>query len=136
VQRLQELHLPSTASEPVILLNSMDPANLFGPFELPGPERTLTRRPANWLALRAGRVVLVADQHASRVAVSPGASEDEIAQATRLLSSILRHHGQELRHKLTVQEWNGQPVTSSAGRSFLEAAGFVSDYRCMTLYAR
>ena len=29
------------------------------------------------------------------------------------------------RHKLTVEEWNGQPVTTTAGREWLEAAGFV-----------
>jgi hypothetical protein len=36
---------------------------------------------------------------------------------------------------LSVEEWNGQPVTTSPGRELLEAAGFVRDYQCMTLYA-
>jgi hypothetical protein len=34
-----------------------------------------------------------------------------------------------------VEEWNGQPVTATAGREYLEAAGFVRDYQGMTLYA-
>ena len=39
------------------------------------------------------------------------------------------------RHRLTVEEWNGQPVTATVGRELLEAAGFVRDYQSMTLYA-
>jgi hypothetical protein len=40
-----------------------------------------------------------------------------------------------LRHKITVEEWNGQPVTQTPGRELLEVAGFVRDYQGMTLYA-
>ena len=43
--------------------------------------------------------------------------------------------GKQTRHKLAVEEWNGQPVTTTAGRELLEAAGFVRDYQGMTLYA-
>ena len=39
------------------------------------------------------------------------------------------------RPKLTVEEWNGRPVTTTEGRELLEAAGFVRDYNAMTLYA-
>jgi hypothetical protein len=39
------------------------------------------------------------------------------------------------RHKLTVDQWNGQPVTATEGRELLERAGFVRDYQGMTLYA-
>jgi hypothetical protein len=38
------------------------------------------------------------------------------------------------RHQLTVEEWNGQPVTVTEGWELLAAAGFVRDYRGMTLY--
>src|SRR5205085_10724016 len=49
-QRLQELHLPSAATAPVILLHSLDPANLYGsgaPFDidlLEGGTRPFVRR--------------------------------------------------------------------------------------------
>ena len=62
---LQELHLPSTAAAPVVLLHSLDPANLYGsgaPLDVPlldGGTRPLTRRAGNWLTLRAGRPVLL-----------------------------------------------------------------------------
>ncbi len=38
------------------------------------------------------------------------------------------------KHKLSVAEWNCQPVTTTAGRELLEAVGFVRDYQEMTLY--
>jgi hypothetical protein len=34
------------------------------------------------------------------------------------------------KHKLTVEEWNDPPVTTTPGK-----AGFVRDYQGMTLYA-
>ena len=37
--------------------------------------------------------------------------------------------------RLTVEEWNGQTVTTTDGRELLEAAGFVRDYQNMTFYA-
>src|SRR5581483_9877900 len=55
--QLQELHLPSTAAAPCVLVHSMDPANLYGsgaPFDvalLDGGTRPLLRRAGNWLVL-------------------------------------------------------------------------------------
>ena len=46
VQLLQDLHLPSTATAPVVLLHSLDPANLYGcgaPFDIAAAGR---RHPA------------------------------------------------------------------------------------------
>src|SRR5262249_41812529 len=66
--RLQELALPSTATAPVVLLHSLDPANLYGsgaPFDvslLDGGTRPLVRRAGNWLTVRAGRPVLLVEQ--------------------------------------------------------------------------
>ncbi|HYT89170.1 MAG TPA: hypothetical protein VEL76_10715, partial [Gemmataceae bacterium] len=55
---LQELSLPADAAAPVLLLHSLDPANLYGagaPLDialLDGGTRTLSRRAGNWLVLR------------------------------------------------------------------------------------
>ena len=61
-QLLQDLALPSTAAAPLVLVPSLDPANLYGsgaPFDIPlldGGTRPLLRRPGNWLVLQpAGR---------------------------------------------------------------------------------
>jgi ATP-dependent Lhr-like helicase len=137
---LQDLHLPSTASAPVILLHSVDPANLYGtgaPIDialLDGGTRPLLRRPGNWLVLRAGKPVLVAEQQGRRLTALPSAAAPDIAAAVACLTGILDNGRGGPLHKLTVEQWNGQPVTAGEGKAVLEAAGFVRDYQGMTLY--
>jgi ATP-dependent Lhr-like helicase len=141
-QLLQETHLPSNATAPVILLHSMDPANMYGsgaPFDialLDGGTRPLLRRPGNWLVIRAGRPVLLVEQQGKKLTALPSASRDDVVAATACLPGIFDNgKGLANRHKLTVEEWNGRPVTAGEGRELLEAAGFVRDYQGMTLYA-
>ena len=57
---LQDVHLPSTAAAPVILLHSLDPANLYGsgaPLDVPlldGGKRSFLRRGGNWFGGACG----------------------------------------------------------------------------------
>ncbi len=141
-QLLQDLHLPSTAAAPVVLLHSLDPANLYGsgaPFDIPlldGGTRSFLRRAGNWLIMRAGRPVLLVEQQGKKLTALPSGSQDDLRQAVAALPGILdRRSGAAVKSKLTVDEWNGQPVTTTAGKEMLEAAGFVRDYQAMTLYA-
>jgi ATP-dependent Lhr-like helicase len=141
-QALQDTHLPSTAVAPVVLLHSTDPANLYGsgaPFDialLDGGTRPLLRRPGNWLVLRAGRPLLLVEQQGKKLTALPSASRDDVIAATACLPGIFDNgKGLTPRHKLTVEEWNGRPVSAGEGRELLEAAGFVRDYQGMTLYA-
>ena len=137
---LQELDLPSTAAAPVVLLHSLDPANLYGsgaPFDIPlldGGTRSFVRRAGNWLVQRAGRPVLLLEQQGRRLTALASASRDDLTAAVARLPEVLDRN-RSVRHKLTVEEWNGEPVTASAGRALLEVAGFVRDYQGMTLYA-
>jgi ATP-dependent Lhr-like helicase len=142
VTLLQDVQAPSTASAPVILLHSMDPANLYGsgaPFDVPlldGGTRPFLRRAGNWLVLKAGKPILLAEQQGKKVTALASASRDDITLAVRALPGIFDYQkGSGARHRLTVDEWNGQPVTTSEGRELLESAGFVRDYQGMTLYA-
>ncbi len=139
---LQELSLPATAAAPVILVHSLDPANLYGsgaPFDIPlldGGSRPLLRRPGNWLIMRAGRPVLIVEQQGRRLTTLGSASRDDVVAAISCLPGILAAaRGLATRPKLTVAEWNGQQVTATEGRELLEAAGFVRDYQEMALYA-
>jgi ATP-dependent Lhr-like helicase len=141
VELLQETHRPSTATAPAVLLHSQDPANLYGsgaPFDVPlldGGTRPLQRRAGNWLVLRAGRPVLLAEQQGRRLTALPSASRDDVTAAVACLPGLLEGtRGAGLR-KVTVEEWNGQPVTGTEGRALLEAVGFVRDYNGLTLYA-
>jgi ATP-dependent Lhr-like helicase len=142
---LENLHLPSTAA-PALLLHSLDPANLYGagaPFDIPlidggGPpegRRPLLRRPGNWLVLKAGRPVLLAEQHGRKLTALPSASREDVRAATACLRNLCDRGRGPVARKVTVEEWNGRPVTATEGRELLEAAGFVRDYQGMTLYA-
>ncbi len=142
-ERLNDVHLPSTATAPAVLLHSQDPANLYGsgaPFDialLDGGTRPLLRRPGNWLVLRAGRPVLLAEQGGLRLTALTSASRDDLTAAAACLPALATVDGRGTanRHKLTVEEWNGEPVTTTVGREYLEAVGFVRDYQALTLYA-
>jgi ATP-dependent Lhr-like helicase len=137
-RQLQDLGPPSTAAAPVVLLHSLDPANLYGsgaPLDIPlldGGTRAFVRRAGNWLTVRAGRPVLLVERQGRRLTALASASREDVAAAVACLPGILERGG---RHKLTVEEWNGQPVTASDGRALLEAAGFLRDYQGMVLYA-
>jgi ATP-dependent Lhr-like helicase len=136
-QQLASLTPTVGSSEPAVLLHSLDPANLYGsgaPFE--GCRPVAQRRAGNWLVLRAGWPVLWIEGHGRRLSTSPHASPDDLKAAVACLGDLMKTgHGVNLRGKVVVDEWNGQPVSSTEGRRLLEAAGFVHDYQAMTLYA-
>jgi ATP-dependent Lhr-like helicase len=139
---LQDVALPSTAAAPMVLVHSLDPANVYGsgaPLDIPlldGGDRPLLRRAGNWLVLRAGRPVLIIEQQGRRLTALPSASREDVAAAVACLPGILTAgRGLVARHKLRVSEWNGRPVTASEGRELLQTAGFVRDYQDMTLYS-
>jgi ATP-dependent Lhr-like helicase len=141
-RQLQDLTLPSTASAPAVLVQSQDPANLYGsgaPLDIPlldGGTRPLTRRAGNWLVIRGGRPVLLAEQQGKKLTALASASRDDVSAAVGCLPGILdADRSLGVRHKLTVEEWNGRPVTATEGKELLEAAGFVRDLQTMTLYA-
>jgi ATP-dependent Lhr-like helicase len=142
VRQLHDLDLPSSGAAPVVLVHSQDPANLYGsgaPLDialLDGGTRPLGRRAGNWLVLRAGQPVLIIENQGRRLTALPSAQREDLAAAVACLPRILAaDRGLAARHRLTVVEWNGNPVGSSEGRELLAATGFVSDYQQMTLYS-
>jgi ATP-dependent Lhr-like helicase len=140
VRLLQEQHTPSTAQAPAVLLHSLDPANLYGSgaaLDIPlleGGTCPFVRRMGSWLVLRAGKPVLLVEQQGKKLTALPSASRDDVAGAVGLLPSLC-NGATGPRYKLTVEEWNGRPVTTTEGKELLEAAGFVRDYQGMTLFA-
>jgi hypothetical protein len=109
-----------------------DPANLYG---AGAPFKDLAwdfqRRQGSWLVLQAGRPILLAEFPAKRLTALESATADDLGRAVALLPAALDGD----RRRLTIEEWNGQPVTSLAAAPLLERAGFVRDYNGMTLYA-
>jgi ATP-dependent Lhr-like helicase len=140
--QLNEIALPSSTEAPILLLHSLDPANLYGSgaaLELAmaaAEPRAFQRRQGNWLVIKAGRPLLLIELHGKRLTTLPLASDNELAQAVARLPDLLRIlPSRDVRHKLTVETWNEQPVTGTGGKELLEKAGFVRDYQAMTLYA-
>jgi ATP-dependent Lhr-like helicase len=142
VRLLQELSVAAQSQSRLILLHSLDPANLYGtgaPFDLAllsSGERSFHRRAGNWLVMRAGKPVLLIEHDGKRLTALPSAAAEDVARAVALFPSILgSRQARDVRHKLVVETWNEQPVTTTEGKDLLEQAGFVRDYQAMTLYA-
>ncbi len=142
VELLQETHVPSTATAPMVLLHSCDPANLYGSgaaFDVPlldGGTRPFLRRIGNWLVLKSGSPILLVESQGKKLTALNSASRDDLAAAVRTLPGILKRiQSRMLGPRLTVEEWNGQPILASEGRDYLQAAGFVRDYQFLTLFA-
>jgi hypothetical protein len=86
--------------------------------------------------MKAGRPLLLIEQHGKRLTAMPHASAAEMANAVGRLPRMLKLTSTgEVRHRLSVETWNEQPVTMTMGRDLLEGVGFVRDYQAMTLYA-
>jgi ATP-dependent Lhr-like helicase len=132
--------------EALVLLNACDPANLFGP-ALPGAEAAagagatneaaaseetaseaareynparFTRIPANYVVLLRGKPVLLLETGAERVTTLPNLPPDTLRRALKL---AVEHVGGSLR-RLTLKEWNGQPILESPIAPHLEGLGF------------
>src|ERR1019366_1994280 len=103
---LHEIAMPSSAEAPVILMHSLDPANLYGSgaaLELPASSqepRSFLRRAANWLVVKAGRPLLLVEQQGKRLTTLPPANTDDLAAAVARLSDLLKlTPSRDIRHK-------------------------------------
>ena len=117
----------------LVLLNASDPANLFGP-ALPGVEAQehdpgrFTRIPANYVVLLRGRPVLLLETGGERVTTLPGVANSSKAglppdTLRRALKLAVEHVGRAPR-RLTLKEWNGEPILGSTAAPILEELGF------------
>jgi ATP-dependent Lhr-like helicase len=137
VERLREWTRPDAhGSGELVLVNAADPANVFGPAKEAGPAvdgagegadrdpARFMRIPANYVVLLRGRPVLLLETGGERVTTlpdaGPGLGPGTLEQALRLAGE---HAGASMR-RLSVSEWNGEPVLESRGAPLLEAAGF------------
>jgi ATP-dependent Lhr-like helicase len=137
-QAARMLQEPATAKPHVVLLHSLDPANLYGsgaPLDIPlleGGAKPLLRRAGNWFVLRGGQPVLIIEQHGKLLTPLANASQEDLTAAVQCLPQIV---GSQKPHRLTVTQWNGHPVAATEARELLENVGFVRDYQAMSLYS-
>ncbi len=121
----------------LLLLSSLDPANLYGsgaPFDIPlleGGTARLTRSASNFLVLLAGRPVLIIEAHGRRLTGLASASEPELRSALALLPALIGPG----RRVLKVETYNTAPTLASPAAPWLADLGFVRDFPGMAFYA-
>lgn len=149
MKQLQQLHGKKFDDEPMLLLSMFDPANLWGvslPLGWPGqvknleeevqPSKSPHRRSGTWLVCKGAVPILIIEAHGKKLTPIPGSSETEQLAALMQLPELFKTGlGIDLRGKISVETWGGEPVLNSAGQALLLQAGFVRDYPVMTMYA-
>ncbi len=127
---------PEPAS-PVVLVPTVDPANLYGagaPLDidlLDGGTARMPRVLGNYLAIRDGRPILIVESHGRRLTALPWASPPDIDSALKLLPTLIGP-GQRI---LKVELYNGAPAAEASAAGRLAELGFVRDYPGMAYYA-
>jgi ATP-dependent Lhr-like helicase len=103
----------------VIVLNAVDPANVYGGDlgQENGPR--FARVPSTHVALSGGQPLVVFEDNGDRLTPWPDVAS-ELAQ--RALQAYLARPG--VPRRVVVSQWNGAPVLGSPGQGLLKALGF------------
>ncbi len=127
----------SKSDETLVLISTLDPANLYGSgalFDVPlldGGRARLSRTLTSYLVVSGGRPVLIIEAGGKRLTGLASASEIELRQALSLLTGLAGPG----RRALKVDSYNGLPTLNSPAAAWLAELGFVRDYPGMTYYA-
>ncbi|PYM73966.1 MAG: hypothetical protein DME03_14695 [Candidatus Rokuibacteriota bacterium] len=129
---LGDLDAPARRAEPHVLVNMIDPANLWGRvFALSrrdGSRVAAPRLPQNWLVFRQGRPRLLVEGSGRDLTPLAGWEDVDLPGVIAALQSMMERP-LTLRpvRRLEVTTWDGHPVRSSAAFEALVAAGFTAD---------
>jgi ATP-dependent helicase Lhr and Lhr-like helicase len=124
----------------VIVLNAVDPANLFGgevstaPFTAGGTPLRFSHLASNYVVAWRGQPILLAENSAASLTTTAAAEHAPLREG---LGELLKHLTApggicSSPRRLTVNEWNGQPVLRSSGQPLLESLDFYRDPPAMT----
>jgi len=128
------------AENSLLLINSCDPANLYGtasPLPLIHPfhfDWKFYRHPNNFLILKAGLPLLAIEANGKRLVPLRDLSTSDRTAALQLLPQLLKSAGgcKSLR-SLKVEWWDKKPVHHSEIAGELKAIGFRAEFKTMVL---
>src|SRR6266850_1305900 len=129
---LRDLDAPSRRAEPHVLVNMVDPANLwgrvFGLTRRDGSRAAAPRLPQNWLVFRQGRPRLLAEGYGRDLTPLAGWEDVDLPGVIAALQSLMeRPLTLRPTRRLEIFTWDGQPIRGSAAFGALVAAGFSAD---------
>ena len=129
---LADLDAPARRAEPHVLVNMVDPANLWGRvFTLTrrdGSRAAAARLPQNWLVFRQGRPRLLAEGYGRDLTPLAGWEDVDLAGVIAALQSLMdRPLTLRPARRLEIFTWDGHPIRGSAAFDSLIAAGFSAD---------
>jgi ATP-dependent Lhr-like helicase len=123
---------PARRAEPHVLVNLVDPANLWGRVwplsRRDGSRLSVARLPHAWLLLRAGRPVLLAEGYGRALTPLAGFEPVDLPGAVRALQAML-DRPLTLRpvRRLEVLGWDGRPIRETDAFPAFVEAGFAVD---------
>ena len=129
---LGDLEAPARRAEPHVLVNMVDPANLWGRvFTLTrrdGSRAAAARLPQNWLVFRQGRPRLLAEGYGRDLTPLAGWEDVDLPGVIAALQSLMdRPLTLRPARRLEIFTWDGHPIRGSAAFESLVAAGFSAD---------
>gem|GEM_PF-1286452 len=117
----------SRSDEPMILLNSCDPANpftaMFPTTNEVGEEVRFSRNPHKYMVIQAGQPILL---YEGSITVLVDLSKERAEKAIKALMQIIDSPAKvETYKEIHIRDWNGHPIDVSPARHLLTKFGFV-----------
>jgi ATP-dependent Lhr-like helicase len=117
----------SRTDEPMILLNSCDPANpftaMFPTTNEVGEEVRFSRNPHKYMVVQAGQPILL---YQGSITVLTDLSKERAEEAIKALMQIIDSPAKvETYKEIHIRDWNGHPIDVSPARHLLTKLGFL-----------
>jgi ATP-dependent Lhr-like helicase len=131
-EALRDLTAAPRRAEPHVLVNMVDPANLWGRIfalsRLAGSRAAAARIPQSWLIFRGGRPVVLAEGHGRDLTPLAGFEPVDLPGVVRTLQAVMeRPFALRPLRRLDVLTRDGRPVRETPAVDALASAGFTID---------
>ncbi len=136
----QNIEGKDVLSDSLILINSCDPANLYGaasPLPLLHPlhhDWRFYRHPNNFLVMKSGLPIIAIEANGKRLIPLKDLRREEKKETVSLIPQLFESHGgwRNIR-SIKVELWDNKPVRNSDIAEYLKECGFRDEFRLMVL---